>query len=345
MDKIGKVSRMEGEGPEKITIADVADALGVSKTTVSRAISGKGRIGAATRQRVLDYIEAHDYKPNVIAKGLAQSKTYNLCAVMPGEYDIVDLNFFQECLFGIQETAGVMEYDVLISICKRSDLSPLERIISNHKVDGIILMRTYMEDPQIEFLQQKKMHFVTIGSTLYPDVVQVDHSHKNACKELTLILLMKQFKRIALLGGDEGHFVNQSRLYGFREAYEEIGEKLDESMIYMNCDGGSYAVERSVNEALEKKADCILCMDDAVAGHVLRILREEHIKVPADIRVASFYNSMILENNIPSVTSLSFDARELGQVACRTLLDMIEGKSVEPCRLLPYEVVLKESTK
>ena len=116
-------------------------------------------------------------------------------------------------------------------------------------------------------------------------------------------------------------------------------------MIYMNCDGGSYAVERSVNEALEKKADCILCMDDAVAGHVLRILREEHIKVPEDIRVASFYNSMMLENNIPSVTSLSFDARELGQVACCTLVDMIEGKSVEPCRLLSYEVVLKESTK
>ena len=62
-----------------ITIADVAEALGVSKTTVSRAISGKGRIGEATRKRVLDYIEEHDYKPNVIAKGLAQSKTYNLC--------------------------------------------------------------------------------------------------------------------------------------------------------------------------------------------------------------------------------------------------------------------------
>ena len=92
------------KGLEKnITIADVAEALGVSKTTVSRAISGKGRIGRETRERVLAYIEEHDYKPNVIAKGLAQSKTYNICVVMPGEYDVVDLTFFQECLFGIQE--------------------------------------------------------------------------------------------------------------------------------------------------------------------------------------------------------------------------------------------------
>ena len=114
---------MGNEEKKNITIADVAEALGVSKTTVSRAISGKGRIGQETRDRVLKYIEEHDYKPNVIAKGLAQSKTYNLCVVMPGEYDVVDLTFFQECLFGIQEIAGIMEYDILLSICKNNDIS------------------------------------------------------------------------------------------------------------------------------------------------------------------------------------------------------------------------------
>lgn len=81
-----------------ITISDVAEALGVSKTTVSRAISGKGRIGEATRQKVLAYIEEHDYKPNVIARGLAQSKTFNLCVVMPEDYALVDLSFFRKSL-------------------------------------------------------------------------------------------------------------------------------------------------------------------------------------------------------------------------------------------------------
>lgn len=81
-----------------ITISDVAEALGVSKTTVSRAISGKGRIGEATRQKVLAYIEEHDYKPNVIARGLAQSKTFNLCVVMPEDYALVDLPFFRKSL-------------------------------------------------------------------------------------------------------------------------------------------------------------------------------------------------------------------------------------------------------
>lgn len=336
---------MELEEKDKnITIADVAEALGVSKTTVSRAISGKGRIGKETRERVLAYIEEHNYKPNVIAKGLAQSKTYNLCVVMPGEYDVVDLTFFQECLFGIQEIAGNMEYDLLLSICQTNDISSLERIVANRKVDGAILMRTFVEDPQIEFLQKKGLPFVTIGSSNYEGVVQVDHNHKSACKELTSIILMKNLKKIALIGGDETHVVTQNRLRGFREAYDKMGLEVDESLLYLNLDN-HILIDKVVEEALERKVDCILCMDDAVCSRVLKMLREQHIKVPQDVKLASFYNSTILENSVPSITSLSFNAKELGMVACRTLLDLVEGTEVKERTLLPYEVVLKESTK
>ena len=334
---------MEKEN-KNITIADVADALGVSKTTVSRAISGKGRIGKETRERVLAYIEKYDYKPNVIAKGLAQSKTYNICVVMPGEYDVVDLTFFQECLFGIQEIAGIMEYDILLSICKNSDISSLERIISNHKVDGVILMRTFVEDAQIEYLSTKEIPFVTIGSSNYPGVVQIDHNHKSACRELTSYILMKQLKKVALIGGDERHVVTQSRLRGFREAYQKMGLTPDESLLYLNLEN-NVLVDKMVEEILEKKVDCILCMDDAICSRVLKKLRMEHKEVPRDVKVASFYNSTVLENNVPSITSLKFDAKELGMVACRTLLDLIDGLEVKQRTLLPYEVVLKESTK
>ena len=80
--------------PDKMTIDDIAEALGVSKTTVSRAISGKGRISAATTARIRDYIEQHNYKPNVVARGLAQQRTYNIGVVCPMDYEIFDLPFF-----------------------------------------------------------------------------------------------------------------------------------------------------------------------------------------------------------------------------------------------------------
>ena len=335
---------MEKEEKKDITIADVAEALGVSKTTVSRAISGKGRIGKETRKRVLEYIEEHDYKPNAIAKGLAQSKTYNICVVMPRDYEVVDWNFFQRCLFGIQEMAETVGYDILLTMCQMNDISSLERIVANHKVDGVILMRTFLEDAQIEFLQQKNIPFVTTGSTNYEGVIQIDHNHRSACRELTSIILMKGMKRIALIGGDENHVVTQSRLRGFREAYEKMGEVIDPTMLFLNLDN-HVVIDKIVEEVLERKAECILCMDDAVCSRVLKKLREKHVKVPKDIRVASFYNSSVLENNVPSITSLSFDAKELGMVACKTVLDVIEGAEVETRTLLPYEVVLKESTK
>lgn len=80
-------------GKKNFTIADIAAELGVSKTTVSRSISGKGRISKDTRERVLRYIKEHNYKPNVIAKGLANSCTYNIGVVMPENFGISDAAF------------------------------------------------------------------------------------------------------------------------------------------------------------------------------------------------------------------------------------------------------------
>lgn len=332
------------EEKNSMTIADVAKALGVSKTTVSRAISGKGRIGKETRERVQAYIEEHDYKPNVIARGLAQSRTFNICAVMHSDYEVGDLRFFQDCLFGIQEIASLVGYDILISICKGNDISTLERIITNRKVDGVILMRTFVEDPRIDFLMQKEVPFVTIGSTKQEGVIQVDHNHRSACKELTSILLMKGLTRIALIGGDINHVVTRKRYQGFREAYEQMGMELDENLLFLNVEN-NVLVDKAVKRAMAESVDCILCMDDVVCSRVLKTLREEHVSVPDDVRVASFYNSAILENNVPAVTSLSFDAKELGMVSCKTVLDLVDGVEVGERTLLPYEVILKASTK
>ena len=330
---------------KNITIADVAEALGVSKTTVSRAISGKGRIGEATRNRVLAYIEENDYKPNVIAKSLAQSKTFNLGIVMPSNYELVDLPFFQEVIMGIQKIASMMEYDLLLCICQEKDISALERVVSNRKVDGIILLRTYLEDPQIELLQKKKVPFVTVGSTNYPGVHQIDHDHKGACKELTSLLLMQESKRIALLGGNENFVVTRNRYLGFCDAFSDRNLEPNASLIYMNLDTNAF-IDRAVEEVIDKGADVILCMDDAICGQVLRKLKEMNIHVPTDVKLASFYNSTVLENNVPSITSLFFDAKELGMVTCKTLLSLLEeDANVAEKTLLNYQVVLRQSTK
>lgn len=334
---------MEQSNEKKLTISDVAQALGVSKSTVSRAISGKGRIGKTTRERVLTYIEKHNYKPNVLAKGLAQLKTYNIGVMLPEDYSIVDLPFFQTCLIGIEETAVSMDYDILLTMSRENDCGQLVRMVENHKVDGIVLMRTFTKDIHIEYLKSQGIPFVTVGSTNDQDVIQVDNDHKNACRELISILLMKKLSRIGLIGGIESHVVTQNRLKGYIEAHKQAKIAVNEDIIFVNVEK-EIMIQRAVEKLIQEQVDCIACLDDAVCMHVLNKLRKEHISVPKQMKVASFYDSSILENNLPSITSLSFNARELGTVACQTLMELIEGNSVKKRTLLGYEVTLKEST-
>lgn len=335
---------MEQSNEKKLTISDVAEALGVSKTTVSRAISGKGRIGKDTRERVLAYIEKYNYKPNVLAKGLAKLKTYNIGVMLPEDYTVVDLPFFQSCLIGIEETAISMDYDILLTMSRGRDCAQLMRMVENHKVDGVILMRTFTEDAHVEYLMTQNIPFVTVGSSNYQGVIQVDNDHRSACRELISILLMKNMKRIGLVGGIESHVVTQSRIRGYLDAHEQAGVPVNQETMYVNIEK-EVMIERAVEKILAQGVDCIVCMDDAVCIHVLNKLRKEKIAIPGGMKVASFYDSSILGNNLPSITSLSFNARELGMVTCKVLMELIDGNTVKPRTLLGYEVILKDSTK
>lgn len=329
---------------KNITITDIAEELGVSKTTVSRVISGKGRIGEKTREKVLQYIEEHDYKPNVIAQGLAKSCTYNIGVVMPEDYCTADAPFFINCLSGLHEMASSHGYDILLTVCNNVDMSNLERMLSNQKVDGIVLMRTFVEDKAVNLLKERQIPFVVVGNSEDGEVIQVDQDNQSACRELTSIMLMKKMKHIAIIGGNEAYTVTQKRLKGYLEAFEENGKKPDMNLVYMNQETG-VAIERAVDNILKKGADCILCMDDNICLSVLNKLKKSRVSVPKQMKIASFFNSTILENNIPSITSLSFDVRNLGRVAGRTLIDVIEKREIERVTLLGYEVILKESTK
>lgn len=331
---------------KNITISDVAEALGVSKTTVSRAISGKGRIGEETKNRVFTYIKEHNYKPNVIAKGLAQSKTFNLCVVIPGDYALVDLPFFQEALIGIHQEAGKSEYDILLCICQEDDITALRRIVENRKVDGVILLRTFVNDAQVAFLSQQNIPFAAAGTLDDITAVQVDHDHENACRELVMQMLSGKaasVPRLVFMGGMESIVVNRKRISGIRKAYEELGIPFSEGQLCRNI-AGEDETERIVRKALADKADGIVCMDDAICTSVLQKLQQLSVNVPGQIMVASFYDSTVLKSNTPSVTAISFPPRELGAVCCRQLLRRINHEASERRILLPYEIHFRKST-
>ena len=328
----------------KITIDDVARALGISKTTVSRAISGKGRVGSDTRAKVMAYIEEHNYRPNVMARALAQQRTFNIGVVWPDDYNAVDLPFFQRCMIGMSEITSSFGYDIIVSLIAGDDIAGLKRIVENHKVDGIILTRTLVNDAPARYLKECGIPFVAVGSTTDPEIVSIDNDNFDACRELTSILIAKGLKRLALIGGSRNHIITRTRYNGFAAAFSDAGIEVDPSLVYLDVDS-NLKVSGILKDLLKSNIDGVICMDDSIAGEVIARCRDAHLRIPDDIRVASFYNSSLLDSVNPSVTSLNFNDRNLGAVAARTLLSMIDGEKVENQILKNYEVILKESTK
>jgi DNA-binding LacI/PurR family transcriptional regulator len=112
----------------------------------------------------------------------------------------------------------------------------------------------------------------------------------------------------------------------------------------LDCDKAD-KVRRAVGESVSAGVDCIVCEDDRICQMVMEKLKEMEIEVPADLKLASFYDSKLLQNYKPPITALKYDPTDLGKKACETLLAVIKGKKVENRQLLGYEVMLKGSTQ
>ena len=335
---------METEEKKVYTIDDIARELGVSKTTVSRAISGKGRIGQATRERVLEFIEKHDYRPNVMAKGLAQKKTFNLALLLPKDYAVTEFPFFKDCMQGICEVASSHDYDVIISMIDGDDLSQIQRLEANRKVDGMILSRAVEHSKAQDYLKNCKEPFVAIGPEEDPEITYVDNKNQEASEELTSIMLMKGVQKLALLGGNYSFSVTKSRYQGYAQAHEKMHVPVNPELVFMDCED-QVKVSEAVKQALEQGADGILCMDDAICSMCIGSLRERKIPIPSQVRVASLYDSKSLEYNNPPITSVKFDTVRLGKMAAEKLLKMMGEETEEETLPLNYQVVLRESTQ
>ena len=328
-----------------INITQIAQALGVSKTTVSRAISGNGRISAATRQRVLDYVKEHNYTPSMMARGLVKRCSYNnISLVISTQFSDFELPFLRKVMRSVYQVAGDSDYDVLLTLVGENETRPVERLLDNRKIDGLILTRTLERDPLIPLLKARKVPFVAIGQPEDDQVLSVDHDQVGGCREMTSLLLMKGMKHIALLGGSMLYTVNQSRLEGFRQAYVKMGQKIDESLLFLELESDDLRME-AVQQAVERGADCILCMDERLAQLTLNMLKQLNLRVPQDIRLASLYDNENLVNTVPPISAVQFNADILGLKATQQLLCALQGQPVETRMELGYQISLRESTQ
>lgn len=329
-----------------LTIDDIARDLGVSKTTVSRAISGKGRISEATRTKVTEYIQKCNYRPSAAAKGLAESRTYNLALVLPKSFIQLDLPYIRQSMNAICEEAFIWDYNILI--CLSTDAYPdsLLRTLDNRKVDGVILSRTVENDALVDVLTTRGIPFATIGS-LPPHArgraaVEADHDQFGGCYAFSKSILQNSAEKIGILGNDMRYIVNQSRLAGFNKAVDEL--KFPRQNIYLRTELGSRKVcTAAVEELLSLGVRRFLAMDDDVCLSALDALENAGLRVPEDVKIASLFDSAKLSNHRRQVSALRFDAAELGQIACRELLRCLRDETYDPKPILGYRIIARGS--
>lgn len=328
-----------------LTIDDIARELGVSKTTVSRAISGKGRISEATRERVQSYIKECHYRPNAAAKALAENKTYNLAFVVPRSFISLGLPYVQQSMSAISEEAFLQNYNILLCLSTDDSPAPLLRTLDHRKVDGVILSRTVENDRLVDILVENGIPFATLG-TLPPAThgkasVEADHDQVGGCRAFSTDFLRSGDGPVAILGNDPSYMVNQSRLAGFQQAADHAKLPNTEVFIRMGLQTDAKCAQ-AVDQLFYQGVRRFLAMDDEICIRVLNHLKERRISIPDEVQLASLCDSDALEAH--RISALHFDAAELGRVACKELLACLSGEEYDSRPLLGYRIQLRKST-
>lgn len=335
------------EKNKNLTIDDIARDLGVSKTTISRAISGKGRISPATRARVQEYIQKCNYRPSAAAKGLAESRTYNVALVLPKTLFKLDMPFTRKSMGAVCEEAFLQDYNILICLSTDDNPAHLLRTLDNRKVDGVILSRTVDGDNLVDILYQRGIPFATMGSL--PEefkgmaTVEADHDQVGGSRAFTMTFLRSNQEKIALIGQDMNYIVNQSRLTGFKQAIEAFGLTEDQALIrtgYHNDAEGMLMIDQLLSQGVRR----FLAMDDDTCLFVLNYLEEKGLRYPEDFQIASLYDNEKLAQHSPPIAALQFDAAELGRATCRELIRYLKNEDYDPAPTLGYRILMRKIT-
>ncbi|MDD7739674.1 MAG: LacI family DNA-binding transcriptional regulator [Lachnospiraceae bacterium] len=322
-----------------IRLEEAARELGVSKSTVSRAMSGKGRISEETRERVRSYIREHG---GMEEKKKSCGQTQNIAVVIPSDAYLISIPFFQECLLGISEMASMLEYNVMIAIGSPTDASNIQALVEKKIVDGIILMRNVEGDSVLQYLVEQHFPTAMVGSCEYREVIQVDSDNRVASETLISLLIRQGYRHFAMVLGDSTYEVNKDRCHGFYDALEKSGLPAEHQKIYPNVTNVQM-INSIISDIFAGKIECIVCGDDVLCTQMVSALQAEGYRIPKDVSIVSLCNSINLDCFSPAVTAINVSARKLGNVAGKQLIGYLKGETYNAKTTVEFEMMLRKS--
>lgn len=316
---------------EAITIKDIAKALGLSTSTISRALRGSHEISQETKKMVMEYAEKFNYRPNPIALSLKERRSRSIGVVV---CEIAN-NFFSQAINGIESIAYNRGYHVIISQSHESydrEIVNAEHL-SSRSVDGLLVSLSTETDKVEHF---KKLHEKGLPIVFFDrvsdeiDTFKVVADNRKGAYDAINHLIRSGFKKIAHLTSSPHLYISRERLEGHKKALADNNIPFNEGFIkYCNHGGMIMAeIEDAIRDLMNMKErpDAIFCAGDRLTISCLSSLKELGIKVPHDIGVTGFTNSALVELIDPSLTAIKQPAFEMGQIATELLIKLIEAK-------------------
>lgn len=316
----------------KVTIKEVAKEANVSPSTVSRVISDSSQISEETKEKVRAAINRLKYRPNAIARSLANKKSRILGVVLPSEaQDLITNAFFIQAMKGMSVYAQNKKYYISYAFSEdeKSELEYINNFITSNLVDGICLLRAREDDKCIKYLKNAQFPFVVIGRPEESEgLLWVDNDNFQAAYNLVKELIKKGHKSIAFLGAKKEWNVTKDRYKGFKAACEVNGVTIQDESVIMVKDFNEQEGRNGTIRLLKNVTPtAIIVEDDILAFGTLKVLKEREIE---NIDVVGFNNSPLAEFQIPSLSSVDINASELGYYAAKILIDFLENDEASP---------------
>ncbi|MFM6924840.1 MAG: LacI family DNA-binding transcriptional regulator [Ferruginibacter sp.] len=316
---------------EAITIKDIAKALGLSTSTVSRALRGSHEISSDTKKLVIEYAEQFNYRPNPIALSLKERRSRSIGVVV---CEIAN-NFFSQAINGIESIAYNRGYHVIISQSHESYEREIVNVehLASRSVDGLLVSLS-AETDKIEHF--KKLHDKGFPIVFFDRITDEIETHKvvadnyTGAYNATQHLIEAGYTKIAHLTSSAHLSISIERLNGYKAALHDNNIPFNEAYI-RNCNHGGMIfneLEDAVKSlvTLKDKPDAIFSAGDRLTISCLRVLKTLGLKVPDDIALVGFSNSSFGELITPGLTTVKQPAAEMGQAATELLIKIIESK-------------------
>jgi LacI family transcriptional regulator len=317
---------------KKVTLKQIARELDVSISTVSKSLRNSLEIGEETRLKVQAFAKFYHYKPNNIALSLKNRKTKTIGIIIP---EIVHY-FFSTVINGIEQIANENGYSVIICLSDDSfDKEVLNmEMLANGSIDGFIMSLSK------ETQQKGDFHHITEVINQGMPVVMFDRVTNDILCDKVIIndelsaygavqsLIDKGRKKIALVTTVDYVSVGKFRTDGYTKALRDNGLAFDENLIIKienvdNC-------EITIAKLLEDKAfDAVFAVNELFAVTIIKIAHKMGIKVPEDLAVIAFTDGIISKYSTPTISTVTQNGIEMGNVAAKILIERLETEEKE----------------